>query len=280
MAFAPANQVEGPTYGTRRYGLFSQLSTRPEGDGRWQTGFGWETACGAADLLIPDCDPDQAQGFPKEPNGQTSYPEGLTPFTVYGYQQCSPVDRGTDRINSLAAASLQRQEERAVEAALWQLIGPGLVESVPADGPTDLGGIFGHVEALNDEVYAGGGLVLVSRRLAQWALDAGALRHVTSSTIGTQLDTATVAGNFDTTGGVGQDGTLEPTGEWVALIGPIIGYRSNIFYPTGRDGDLLDRGFNEMHAVAERTYALGVEPPCTDEDPVPTGYVFDLTYGE
>lgn len=281
MAFAPTSTVEGPTYAQRKYGILSALSFRPEGDGRWQNGFNWEQVCGTVGVLIPDCDIEEQIGFPKEPNTGTNYPESLDPMTVYGYHRCSPVDRGTDRANQIAALNLQRQEERAVEAGLWAAIADQL-EVSDESASTDLGEVLGHLEQVNDERFAGGGLVLMSRRAAQWALDSGALRHVTSSTIGTQLDSPAVAGNFATTDEVG--GTA-PTGEWVALIGPVAGYRSGIFYPGGRPGDLLDRATNDMNAVAERTYALGVQPACPtgdedpDADPV-LGFVFDITYGE
>lgn len=275
MAFAPVGVVEAPTRAARKYGLFSSLSFRAEGDGRWQNGFTWEQVCGTVGVIVPDCDEDLQVGFPKEPNTSTLYPESLAPFTVYGYHRCSPVDRDTPRANGLAALNLQRREERAVEAGLWAALADDF--EVSATPSTDLSAVFGHVEQLNDEVYDGGGLILTSRRLAQWALDEGALRHVTNSTIGTQLDSPVVAGNFateDTAGGA------DPTGEWVALIGPVAGYRSSIFYPSSRPGDLLNRDTNDMNAVAERTYALGVETPCpiNDTEP-PTGYVFDITYG-
>lgn len=281
MAFAPATIVEAPTYGQRRYGLFSQLALRPEGDGRWLNGFSWETACGAADVLIPDCDPAEAIGFPKEPNTSTSYPESLTPFTVYGYHRCSPVDRDTERSNALAAASLQRQEEKAVEAALWAALAPDLT-APPIPSPTpfntsDLSVVFGYLEDVNDLAYSSGGMILVSRRMGQWALDEGAVRHLTASTIGTQLGTPVVSGNFPVAEAVG-GGTVIPNGEFIALIGPLAGYRSQIFYPSNRAGDLLDRGTNDMNAVAERSYSLGVEPPCTDPETTALGYVFDITY--
>ncbi len=280
MAFAPAGSVEAPTYGQRKYGLFSSLSFRPEGDGRWQNGFLWEQICGSVDILIPDCDEELQVGFPKEPNTTTDYPESLPPFTVYGYHRCSPVDRDTDRANGLAALSLQRQEERPVEAGLWAAIADGLEVVTPTPATTDPSEVFGHLEQVNDARYAGGGLILTSRRLAQWALDDGPLRHVTGSTIGSQLDTPAVAGNFPTLDAIGGS---TPTGEWVALIGPVVGYRSSIFYPGSRAGDLLNRGTNDMNAVAERTYAIGVTPPCPlegdAEGPLPTGYVFDITYG-
>jgi hypothetical protein len=47
-----------------------------------------------------------------------------------------------------------------------------------------------------------------------------------------------------------------------ALIGTpaLFGYRSEMFDSSARPGDLMDRGNNDMVAVAERTFVIGFDP--------------------
>lgn len=78
----------------------------------------------------------------------------------------------------------------------------------------------------------------------------------TSSYTGGTAPTTTVT--TTTQGGVG---TAAAAGEqWVYASPAIKGYRSEVFTSSDRPGDLLDKGFNNMHAIAERSYLLEFDP--------------------
>jgi hypothetical protein len=55
-------------------------------------------------------------------------------------------------------------------------------------------------------------------------------------------------------------GTGYPDTETIKGTPPLFGYRGEVFTSSSRPGDLLDREFNWLHAIAERTYSLGFDP--------------------
>jgi hypothetical protein len=75
----------------------------------------------------------------------------------------------------------------------------------------------------------------------------------------TVLGTPVVAGGGYP--GTSPAGVAASTGEaWAYATPALLGYRSAIFYPSSRSGDLLDRGVNDLYGVAERSYLVGWDP--------------------
>lgn len=257
MAKTPPALVAAPARTPLPFGLGSVIAWRT-GD-RWEGGVQWDslTCEPARGRGAPDCDPEaDVIGLPK-PLSDFNGPnfDGLgTPFTVYGEFSCSPVGGGWERASATAEAHLTAREEARAEQALWT----GDLGNVPnfsgangADAPVELGE-FGAAQAALAAVeqgiaaqYGSLGVIHLSRSTAtllrRYLTNRGGRLYTTA------LDTPVIAG------------TGYPDGEIVGT-GAMFGYRSDIFTSSNRPGDLLDRANNDMYAIAERTYVLGIDP--------------------
>ncbi|QDH93080.1 hypothetical protein QDA02_gp85 [Microbacterium phage Margaery] len=226
---------------------------------RWEGGIQWDSlTCGPAlGRGGPDCDPEaDIPGLPK-PTDDFDGPnfDGLgTTFAIIGEFACSPIGGGMARAQAGAEAHLIAREEARAEQALWY----GDLGNVPnfsgangADAPVDLGEFESAAAALAlveqgiAEQYGSQGVIHMSRATATL------LRRYLSKRGGRlyteALDTPVVAGSG------------YPDGEIVGTPA-MIGYRSEIIPASNRPGDLLDRSTNDLYAVAERNYVLGIDP--------------------
>ncbi len=255
---APGALVTGAPRQPLPFGLFSAFAIRPEGDGRWQAGVRWEVApCTAPDGIgAPWCPPDEETiiGLPKDLTPNVPPVGEASPMTIYGHYACSAMSNTFAEAQRLANEHLTSREESRVEQALWT----GDLGNVPnfsgANGypaPTDVGVYDSVVDALASieqwmaDEFGTLGVIHMSRRTATMLakhLESRGGRLYTKA-----LGTPVVAG-----AGYGND----------AIIGTpaVFGYRSEMFDSSARPGDLMDRGNNDMVAVAERTYVIGFDP--------------------
>lgn len=266
MAFAPAHVVDPIARTPLPYGLFSAVTPRPSGNGRWENGITWEalTCDPAGGIGDPTCDPQdptqtEATGLPKE------FAEGgllgeASRFTVYGSYVCGPAGHMIEYAREQATEHLIAREEARVERALWTGdLGnePSFADATTAT--TDaLAPCLAVAVAENTiaQTYGSLGVLHMSRSMAQMLLCEDSL-EVRGQRLYTNLGTPVIAGaGYLSTH---PDGTTEGTG-WFVSTPAILLYRSEIFYPSSRAGDLLDRGRNDLYAVAERDYAAGWDP--------------------
>ena len=258
MAFAPAALVEPPVRAPLPYGLFSVLLWRPDGEGRWRNGASWESgtcdpARGIGDVA---CDPDvDTIGLPKDLSWD-QLAGAASPFTVYGVWACSPVAATPERAEEMARAHLLAREEARVEQALW--LGdlgnvPNLTAAVTAAGAgaTVTGATveeaWGELEGLLGAEYGSLGVIHAPRKHALVALAKGIL-ETSGGRLRTKLGTPVAAG-----AGYPDEGRIIGTGA-------LFGYRTDVFVPSARAGDLLDHTRNDLYAVAERSYLIGFDP--------------------
>lgn len=264
---APAQLVQGPPRTPLQFGLFSHVAPRTGDDGRWQiSGVEWETlTCAPAGGRGMDyCDPDDVVGLPKTLTRQDT-PEGAaTPFTVYGWHNCSPIGTSYERGLQLAEQHLIAREEARVERAIWTGdLGntPSLRDATKvydvANGVSVVEGVA-FLESWSANQYGSQGVIHMTRGFATQALAKGVVK-ANGPRLFTVLGTPVVAG-------AGYDGS-GPTGEadpatlhsWAYITPAIFGQRGEILPSSGRPYDLLDRGTNDLHSIAERTHLIGWE---------------------
>ena len=263
--------VDGASRLALSYGLFSVLTPRPEGDGRWQNGITWEPlSCGPASGVGAFCptdengDPIEQVGLPKGFNDNPDETEA-SPFTVIASYNCSPVGRSIEEGERRARAILAAREEAMVERTLWT----GELGNTPnlQDEATDItpGGAavdpvqaIGLLEEANGQNYGSQGVIHLTRAGAIAGIGAYVLFRDGARLV-TGLGTPVIAG-------AGYPGTspagvaADPGESWGYVTPALIGYRSEVFTPSNRQGDLLDRGVNQLMAMAERSYVLGWDP--------------------
>lgn len=271
VAIAPPQVVNGAARAPLPYGLFSILGFRG-GEERWESGVVFEalTCEPAGGIGNPDCAPETpTPGLPKTLD-QGMGPLGeASPFFVYGHHACSPIGGTFDRAQDLANQHLQVREEARVEQALWT----GDLGNVPnlsgANGyaaPVNLGTLspWRAVSLLEQELakrYGSLGVIHMSREIASRLMKEGDLVRQ-GGRLFTALGTPIVAGT-----GYASD----------RIVGTpaLFGYRGDVFTSSNRPGDLLDRGTNDLYAVAEREYLVGFDECAVLEvtvapDPEPT----------
>lgn len=259
MVFAGAEVVPGPARAPLPYGLFSVLVPRPEGEGRWQNGVQWEPlTCAPVSGIGPSCEPGESIGLPK------SFADGggvgeASPFAVYGSYVCSPVGRTIEEAQERATLHLINREEAGVEAALWTgALGntPNLRNAVVlGGGAVDVVEGMGLLEDYLATEYGSLGVLHMTRGGATSAAN-GMMAMREGARLVSALGTPIVAGaGYDGSspeGAAATDGTT-----WLYATPALFGYRSEIFPSVTRGGDLLDRGENNLYAIAERNYVLG-----------------------
>jgi hypothetical protein len=273
MAFAPATVVDPIARSALPYGLFSALAPRPAGDLRWTNGVVWEplTCDPASGIGDPECEEPEDQtvaiGLPKQ------FPPGAgvddaSSFAVYGSYVCTPTGHTVEWARDRATEHLLAREEARVEQALWT----GDLGNEPnfSTGTLQTGAAVPIAVAIAmaeqdiAENYGSLGVIHMSRGIAQRALSERALVTV-GTRLFTMLGTPVIAG-----AGYPEASPIDGTpGLYIVASPALMLYRSEIFYPSDRPGDLLDRGQNNLHAVAERNYLLGF-------DECPGIYVYEV----
>lgn len=259
--------IDGPARVPTQFGLFSVVTPREPNDPHWQGGgVQWEVdSCEPVrGIGAVSCDPDTpTEGLPKDfsdsPFGSLAE---ATPFTVYATYECSPIGRPIAEAKQRATQRLQAREEQGVEKFFWTgSLGnePNLTNADVDTLGTGLNMVtaLGMLEQFAADTWGGPGVIHVPRIGATVLAQNGVIK-----TQGGQLQTAlgspVVAGtgypNSDPAGVSAPNGTA-----WAVVTPPLLVYRSEIFTSSSRDGDLLDRGSNDLYAIAERTYLVGFD---------------------
>ena len=268
MAFAPPQVIDTPT--TRQplpFGLFSVATPVEPGDSRWENGVEWEplTCAPASGIGDPSCDETPTPGLPKffAPGGGLGE---ASAFTVYGSYKCSLFGRDLGAGQERATAQLLAREEARVEQALWTGDLGNDVNFTDAEDLTPGSGAVNPVQAIAAlerflaTRYGSLGVIHMSRSAAVIALAEGALTADKSGRLWTKIGTPTVAGSGYEVN-TGPDGSPATGGDkWAYATPSLFVYRGEIFTSSDRLGDLLDRGLNDLYAVAERRYLIGFDP--------------------
>lgn len=266
MSSTRALLVEGAGRVGLPYGLFSQVAMRPT-DERWQFGVQWERL--PADPLdgigdAANADPEnEVEGLPKSLTKNWQDPGTASPFTVYGYFTGSPAGISVQDAQERAISHLQNREEHRVEQALWtgDLDNSPSLRSATANSdtsalPLEYG--LGWLEEISAQEFGSQGVIHMTRGAALQAL--GDYVVVASGgRLTTQLGTPVIAGSGYDGSGPGEAGSAAAGTSWAYVTPPLFGYRSEVFTSSNRPGDLLDRGKNNLTAIAERTYLLGYD---------------------
>lgn len=267
MAMAPPSTVLAAGRQPLPAGLFSTFTFRPEDSARWEGGVLVDAlTCAPADGIgDPQCDPDDTTGLPKNLDPDDQEFGEASPFIIYGHATCAPIGRW-DEATSRAREHLISREEGRVEQAFWT----GDLGNVPTlRGATEVTPLLatgsikdrieGAVAALENwlaDTYGSLGVIHMTRELAMLGLGN---MEVKGNRITTRLGSPVAAGaGYDGSGPAAQAPTA--TSQWIYATPAMFGYRSEIFLPSARRGDLLDRGHNILYAVAERSYLLGFDP--------------------
>lgn len=226
------------------FGLFSVLTFRPSGDGRWERGVTFEqqsceplSAYSDLDYVCPP-DGDDPAAPSRTPQG-SSYPTAESLFTVEAAYSCG-IRPGSDE-EQQALDRLYSREEQAAERELWEVLALTTTATVAATGPA---AALASVEQALAEEYGSLGVIHMSRGTATLLVSLNLL-EVRGSVLYTRLGTPVAAG-----GGYALDGTADDR----ELIGTpaLFGYRS--------EADVIstfDRATNDFMAVASRRYLIG-----------------------
>lgn len=258
MAMAPATVVDPIARTALPFGLLSAVTPRPVGNSRWENGVEWEPlACGpASGIGEPDCDPEvPTVGLPKAfpvPGGT----DDATAFTVYGSYECSPMGHSLEYAQQRATEHLLAREEARAEQAIWT----GDLGNIPnfTDAETATTTALNPVQALAAAEaalatqYGSLGTIHMARDVALVLIAEDAV-YRQGTRLFTALGTPVIAGAGYP--GTHPDGVT--AGTWIIATPALMLYRSEIFTPTNRTGDLLDRAQNNLFGMAERRYLVG-----------------------
>jgi len=271
---APATLVPGAPRVQLPFGLFSVVDFRNDSNAsHWEAGgVQWEyidpfttTVLGQAQWSEDSGDYADGLPFTFDDSGvYDSGDSGATPldaadpgftsatlFTAAGLFKVSPAAWPPEAAQERATDVLVAFEERQVEHTIWS----GLVGATPnLDTPDNLGSwdiedahiALGRLEHYIADTYGSLGVMHMNRMYALTLLHNNTL-ITKGNSLQTSLGTPVIAG------------AGYPIGA-IRATPAIFGYRSDIFYPSNRPGDLLDRSRNDMYAVAERNYLLGFDP--------------------
>lgn len=270
-AIAPNALVTSAARQPLPFGLFSTFTFRPSGADRWEAGgvtfetLGCDPVDGIGAWQVPDG--TGTVGLPKDLVGATGAVGDFgssSVFTVYGHFQCSPVGWTPEQAQAKAGEHLQAREEARVEQAFWTGdLGndPSLQDAGTTTITASGAGVvetIGLLEKWLGSNYGSVGTLHMTRQVALSGLAEGALT-VSGGRLITPLGTPVAAGaGYPGTGPTGQAAAASTS--WLFATPALFGYRSEVFTSTEQSGDLLDRGLNNLYAVAERSYLLGFDP--------------------
>lgn len=222
---------------------------------------------GSGTITIAAIKGGAAVGLPKDLDSNSGDLGLADPFTVYGHFNCSPVGFSPEMAQDRATQHLIAGEEARVEQAFWTgdlLNDPNLAESANDVTPNPPGTAISASAALavlEDFIavgYGSLGVIHMTRGVAALLL-ADRKLVATGARLTTGLGTPVVAGaGYPGTSKTGADPGVGEA--WAYATPALFGYRSEVFTSSNRSGDLLDRGTNDLYAIAERTYLLGFDP--------------------
>lgn len=258
----PPALVPGAPRALLPFGIFSVLDWRTEGSAHWQGGGTLHEYLDpfTTDTLGPTQNPQSATaGLPKDLGRPADSGEetdagftGSDVFTVYGHFTVSPIAWSPEDAQARATAVLQAFEERDVERTFWtgeMGNNPNLQADTTNVGSFAAGSInyaIGALESFIGDTYGSVGVIHMRREYALAGVQNGTIK-VVGTRMFTALGTPVVAGSG------------YPVGD-IRATPALFGYRSDIFTSSARRGDLLDKGSNDLYAIAERTYLIGFDP--------------------
>lgn len=253
MGYGAPQVVEGQPRVSLPFGLFSTLTLREASDPHWANGIEWEamTCDPASGIDDPDCETEINKFFRE--SGVTGE---ATPFIVYGSAKCgTPGGRALQDSEAEAIAHLLAREEAQAEAQVWQRLALEATD-VNTGGALSPLSALAALEDWLGQVYGSLGVISSSRGVATlWS------QYLTTSgsRLLTKVGTPVAAGGGFP--GSSPAGAAPTAGEFWAFASPaLFGYRGQVFTSSDRPGDLLDRGKNDLYAVAERNYIVGFDP--------------------
>lgn len=260
MSYAPPLLVAAEPRQGNPYGLFSVLAFRPSTDPHWESGIEWEplacsnAATGASGLIEdPSCDNPPEKHFASPVGHGTA-----NPFYVYGDYKCGTFGHSLEQSQGFATARLLAHEEAQVGARMWSAVyAPGATDVTPTPG-TAVSPQTG-LALLEDALAASyGSLGVIHGTRGSGVLLNGTHLSVKGNQLLTGVGTPFVAeAGYPGSGPAGQkaSGTT-----WLYATPSLFGYRGDVFTSSERRGDLLDRQRNDLYAIAERAYAIGMDP--------------------
>lgn len=192
MGFAPLAAIDGPDRQPLPYGAFSVVSLAEAATERWENGVTWEAfGCDPVGVVIGDCDPASAVGFPKQfPDGSGT--GSATPFTVYGAAKCTPGAGDINKQRDKAREVLLAREQQGVETRLWmKMAADDNADLLTASSPL-LG--LGRLEKWIGDNYGSKGVIHASRLAATVLVKAAVLRPSGGQLL-TQLGTPVIVGS-------------------------------------------------------------------------------------
>jgi hypothetical protein len=205
------------------------------------------------DILDPFCDQNIIRLFTE--GGADEVGEAAA-FTVESYYKCGAVGSGgLDAGKERATARLAAREEQQAEFHVWARLADSATDINPA-GALDPAEALAALEDWLGAEYGSLGVIHGTRGAAS-ILDT---RLVTSgSRLTTRLGTPVVAGGgYPGSSPAGADAAAGET--WVYASPALFGYRGPVESSSNRPGDLLDRGKNDLYAIAARDYVVGFDP--------------------
>lgn len=263
----PPVLVTGAERQARPYGLFSVVNVQEAGGApRFESGVQWEHLACSSDVGSISgaiCGAGSVDGLPKDFPG-TAGQGSASPFFVYGHHKCSPVGWTPSQAEDRARQHLAVHEESAVEYLVWsgdKGVSPSFVGNgtdVTAATAAKPAAALSALEQYAADEYGSLPVLHVPIGVAN-ALFEASLLTVRGARCYTMTGVPVVIGS-------GYPGTAPTTGAdpaagtaWGYMTPAMFGYRSAVFTSSNQSGDLLDRGSNDLYAVAERTYSIGYD---------------------
>lgn len=187
------------------------------------------------------------------------------PFVVIASSVCGTVGQSLSEVEGRVRRRLQLKEGWGVERAFWggTTDVPGYLQShaVTTLTATATGGVTAALSRLEQALadsYGLPGLIHVRPKMAAYLGNAGLIRLEGGTAKTLRGNTVVFGDGYSGEGPAGEDAAADGTTEWMYASGRVVVWRdSEAFVPPLRQ--VLDRTKNQQYALAERTYALGVE---------------------
>jgi hypothetical protein len=253
--------VDGPARIPFPYGLFSVIDWSD--DPHFSQGVQWETLSGDAVSGIANWFESCGEDVFGVPKGFVNLNDLATAsaFTIYGSYVCAPLGYSLEHAEDMARQNLVVRGQSRVERALWTgdlENEPNFSDAVSNGSSKDRGPALADVEQYIVDHYGSLGVIHVPRSDALRFL-ADRLMKEENGRLYTKIGTPVVAGaGYPLTSPL-----TGASGHYLVGTGAIFGQRSDVFMPSARRGDLLDRGTNDLYGIAEQNYLIGydMDPP-------------------
>lgn len=268
--FVPAPALVRPRFGLLQAATIMGLPDDPH----WQMGVTWEgPKCGPAQItngLICDDVSEDPFNVPKNTDRGVPLYTG-SPFVVYGDYECSVIGRPISEARERAVANLLAGEGRAVERA-FQLgeagNEPSLVGSAtditPGAGGLSIVEAIAIVEQYGYAEMPGLPVLHMTPYLATYAANERLLHAEMVNgewLLHTALGTPVVVGGGYAEAGPGNESPSSPgtDGRWIYVTSQVFVWRGEPWVTPPEIGASVDRAFNNITVLAERTYVIGME---------------------